>query len=95
MKEWARQFYKSQAWKLKRDYIMKRDHYLCRDCMKIGQYNPAEEVHHIKPLTPNNINDLDISLGDENLISLCRECHRKRHTRTERRYTVDEFGRVK
>lgn len=94
MKEWARSFYKSQAWKLKREYIMQRDHHLCVDCMQIGYFTPAEEVHHITPLTPDNIQDPDISLGDDNLISLCRECHRKRHGAHERRYRVDRFGRV-
>lgn len=53
-----------------------RDKYLCQ---RDGCYNPAEEVHHIKELTPENINDVNISLNLDNLICLCYECHKKIH----------------
>lgn len=100
MKEWAKAFYKSQAWKVCRDGIWRRDGGLCQDCWRRGVLTPAEEVHHIKPLTPLNIRDPEISLNPSNLISLCRECHRARHagetekTKTHERYTVDEAGNV-
>lgn len=94
MKDFARKFYKSQAWRNVRDYCMSRDHYLCVDCMKQGRLNPAEEVHHITELTPDNIDDPSITLNPDNLVSLCRECHRARHGARQRRFTVDEFGRV-
>ena len=77
-----------------RDYIYKRDKGLCVDCLTNGMITSAEEVHHIKPITQNNINDISITLNESNLISLCRECHQKRHRRKNRRYTVDELGRV-
>lgn len=93
MKPWAESFYRSQAWKNMRTYIYKRDGGLCADCLKRGLITPAEEVHHIIALTPDNIQDEGITLNEENLVSLCRECHRKRHGR-EKRYSVDEFGRV-
>ena len=94
MKEFARTFYKSKAWKDTRDYIIRRDGYLCADCMRAGKYTPAEEVHHIIELTPENITDERITLNPDNLISLCRECHRKRHGARDRRYKVDDMGRV-
>lgn len=71
-KEWARQFYNSKAWKNTRRYILNRDKYTCVYC-----YNRAEEVHHIIELTPSNINDVNISLNPDNLISLCSDCHKK------------------
>ncbi|MBR2775784.1 MAG: HNH endonuclease [Prevotella sp.] len=94
MKDFARSFYKSKEWKALRDNIMKRDGWLCQDCLSKGKYTPAEEVHHITEITPDNINDPSITLNPDNLVSLCRECHRTRHGAHERRYKVDEFGRV-
>ena len=73
---------------------MARDAWLCQDCLKRGRYTPAEEVHHIRELTPDNINDPEVTLNPGNLVSLCRECHKQRHGAHERRYKVDEFGRV-
>lgn len=73
---------------------MKRSAGLCEDCLKGNRYTPAEEVHHIIELTPENINDPNITLNPSNLVALCRECHRKRHGARERRFDVDEYGRV-
>lgn len=94
MKEFARTFYKSKAWRDVREAAMQRDGRLCVDCMKQGLYRPAEEVHHIEELTPENINDPNVALNLNNLVSLCRECHQKRHGARQRRYKVDEYGRV-
>ena len=63
--------------------------------MRKGLVVPAVEVHHITELTPDNINDPSVSLNLDNLVSLCRECHRARHTGRVSRYEVDELGRVK
>lgn len=97
MKAYALEFYSSAAWRNVREYVKERDQYLCQDCLKKNRITPAEEVHHIIPITPENINDASITLDEKNLISLCRECHKARHgTKDEdsRRYTVDEYGRV-
>ena len=94
MREFARSFYKTQAWKRLRDDIMKRDGGICRDCWDKGMLTPAEEVHHIIPLTPDNISDPDIALNPSNLVCLCRECHKARHGIRKGRYRFDELGRV-
>lgn len=95
MKPYAEEFYKSAAWKTCRDIVMRRDAYLCRDCLAAGRYTPAEEVHHIEPLCPDNIHRPEVALNLDNLISLCRECHKARHMgRPVKRYTVDNLGRV-
>lgn len=75
--------------------MMRQAQGLCQDCLKEGKITPAEEVHHIIPLTVNNIHDPQITLNADNLIALCRECHRKRHGARKRRYEVDEFGRIR
>lgn len=73
-REFSRQFYHSKEWQQVRQSILMRDHYLCVKCGK-----PAEEVHHIIHLTPENINDKMISSGADNLISLCGLCHKHIH----------------
>ena len=95
MQPWASEFYHSAAWRTLRDAIIRRDTFLCQDCLKAGRLTPAEEVHHIQPLTPENIKDPQVALNPELLISVCRECHQTRHGARQRRYSVDEFGRVK
>lgn len=65
------------------------------DCLKRGHVVPAEEVHHIKELTPENIDDASVSLNLDNLVSLCRECHKARHGEREpRRYKISATGKV-
>ena len=73
---------------------MHRDSFLCQDCLAEGRYTPAEEVHHIIPLTPENIHSPSIALNPDNLVSLCRSCHKARHGTQPERYEVDELGRV-
>lgn len=96
MKDYSRKFYKSKRWQEMRAYIFSRDRGLCQDCLEKGIYNPMEEVHHIKPITPDNIDDPSITLNESNLISLCRECHRARHSKNEKRnrFDVDSRGVV-
>lgn len=47
----------------------------------------------MRELTPENIGDPAVSLAWDNLELLCRDCHGKAHG-NERRYKVDEMGRV-
>lgn len=94
MKDFARGFYRTKAWQNVREYVMSRDARLCQDCLKHGRITTAEEVHHIIPLDKVNIKDPEIALNPDNLVSLCRECHKIRHGAHERRYAVDDFGRV-
>lgn len=75
-KEFAKAFYHSKVWKEVRESILKRDKYMCQ---MAGCHNPAEEVHHKKRLTPDNINDVSITVNPDNLISLCGNCHKAIH----------------
>ena len=95
-REFSKNFYNSKEWEKVRDYVMRRDKFLCQDCGR-----GASEVHHIKHLTPQNINDVSVSMNPNNLVSLCRECHFKRHkgehgkgreTEESNPYTFDENG---
>ena len=75
-REFAKAFYKSKLWQDTREAILKRDKYRCQ---RANCYNPAEEVHHIKPLTPANIGDVNITVNPANLICLCGDCHKAIH----------------
>lgn len=91
-REFAKSFYKSKAWKKVREYIFNKHHGLCVECGK-----PGEEVHHIEWLTPSNINNFDIALGEDNLILLCRNCHISKHRKkevTQQGLVFDESGEL-
>ena len=77
-REFSRSFYKSKAWKKCREYIYNKYHGLCVECGK-----PGEEVHHITWLSSDNMNDTSITLGEDNLILLCRDCHMNKHRKKE------------
>jgi 5-methylcytosine-specific restriction enzyme A len=68
-------FYKSTRWRLKREYILKRDGYLCRECKKYGRNREARIVHHIIELE----DDPSLAYENSNLVSLCYSCHNKQH----------------
>ncbi|MDE5884980.1 MAG: HNH endonuclease [Oscillospiraceae bacterium] len=68
-------FYKSSAWKRKRSLILKRDGYQCQDCKRYGRIRQAVTVHHIQHLDEYP----ELAFQSDNLISLCAECHNKRH----------------
>ena len=56
-------FYHSTAWKKCREQIILSRYQLCEKCGKKGT-----EVHHIIPLTDENVDDPMISLNPENLM---------------------------
>ena len=94
MKDFATAFYKSKAWKSCRDSYMESRSGLCEECLARGVYSPAEIVHHIIELTPENITDPNVTLSWSNLRAVCRECHAAAHGARQRRYKVDPSGRV-
>jgi 5-methylcytosine-specific restriction protein A len=57
-----------RAWKRIRDRYIKA-HPLCKECERQGRITPAEEVHHILPLSKGGDHDAS------NLMSLCKSCH--------------------
>lgn len=62
-------------WRKLRDIYVK-EHPFCEECYKNGRLVPVEEVHHIIPLKEGGKHSID------NLVSLCRSCHAKKHRRT-------------
>ena len=76
-REFSKKFYNSKIWEDCRQYIFNKYHGLCAECEA-----PGEEVHHIIPLNPYNINDPDITSNENNLVLLCRKCHFNKHRYT-------------
>lgn len=89
----ARRFYSSGAWVSCREAYKKYRRNLCERCLKRGMIAPIDEVHHKIRLTPENIDDPNITVNFDNLEGLCATCHKLAHKR-KRRYFVDESGRV-
>lgn len=74
MKEFAKKFYKSKAWKQCREAFFYLKHGICERCNGVGKI-----VHHKILLTAKNINDPRITLNDEHLELLCQDCHNNEH----------------
>lgn len=94
MKDFAAAFYKSKAWKNCRATYMDSVGGLCEECLERGIYRPAEIVHHVIEINPDNIQDPKVTLNWNNLEAVCRECHAEKHGARARRYAVDPQGKV-
>ncbi|MGM0122725.1 hypothetical protein IGI37_000091 [Enterococcus sp. AZ194] len=74
-------FYGSTTWRKLRQQCLERDNYECQWCKYEGklttQYDSVLEVDHIKELEKYPKYALDIN----NLRTLCKDCHNKRHDR--------------
>lgn len=81
-------FYKSKAWLIARKIKTNATHGKCERCGAIG-----EEVHHKIRLTIHNVNDTNISLSQDNLELLCKNCHSEEHGRFKKKEILfDEDG---
>ena len=74
-REFSKSFYNSNKWKRLRQAYISSKFGICERC---GKPN-AKQVHHKIWLTPDNIDDLSVSLNPENLELLCDVCHQKEH----------------
>ena len=95
MKEYAKSFYQSKAWKRARQQVIKRAIGLCERCLAAGLYNPGVIVHHKKYITLANINNPNITLNMDNLELVCEDCHNKEHkAKPNNRYRFDSNGNL-
>lgn len=92
-KETRALFYNSKEWKQKRLEIIRRDNYECQWCKAEGRVTvggeSALEVDHIKELEDYP----EYALDDDNLRTLCKECHNKRHGRMNYRNSNPKLNR--
>ena len=95
-REFSAKFYKTSVWRDCRNaYSAYRGH-LCEECIRRGVLSHGEIVHHKIELTPDNIDNPEITLNFNNLELLCRQCHAERHDkRTKcRRFTIGPNGEI-
>lgn len=90
---YAQAFYNSQEWHNAKEAHLQKVGRLCERCLLQGIIEPARVVHHIQPITPQNINDVHVTLDDNNLMALCMDCHAEVH-KGEKRWSVDDAGNV-
>ncbi len=89
MKEYAREFYTSAAWRSCSKSYMQSQNYICERCGGV-----AEICHHKTHLTPENINDPAIALSWSNLEALCMDCHNREHMARQSKVFFSESGDV-
>ena len=95
---YAKPFYDSPAWQAcRKSYISKRikiDGGMCESChQRIGYI-----VHHKEAINESNVNDVNITLNQDNLQYVCKWCHDRMENHfvkskgTVIRYEFDEKG---
>ena len=104
MRDFAKAFYKSQAWKNTRRAYLHSVGGLCERCLSRGKITPAALVHHKVHLSPDNIDDESVTLSWNNLQALCRTCHaevhsevyegRRRQNALKKRYIIGVDGKI-
>lgn len=82
-------FYKSPTWLAARELKIMSVNGLCERCGQIGI-----EVHHKERLSVNNVYDSVISLNQDNLELLCRDCHNREHGRFSSKVRFDKDGNL-
>ncbi|WP_026885395.1 HNH endonuclease [Clostridium beijerinckii] len=95
-KIFAKRFYNSKEWKKCKASYIKSVNGLCERCER-----PGYIVHHKKGLTPNNINNPNITLNHNNLEYLCLDCHnaehdfnREKRSATKKGYKFNDKGEL-
>jgi len=94
VKEYAKSFYSSKTWQRCREGYKKSVGGLCERCLKQGRYTPGVIVHHKVHISPENIDDPNVTLDWRNLELVCRDCHAVEHGAAEHRYEADALGRI-
>lgn len=100
-REFSRHIYESRRWRKCAKAYAESKLYVCEKCHNAIPHKDGRPqrfiVHHIRPLTPDNIGDDATVYGWDNLMLLCQECHNAIHARGEdggRRVCFDEDGNV-
>lgn len=75
--------YKDKRWIRKRERILRRDEYECRECKRYGKTTLATTVHHVKPVEKHP----ELWLDSKNLYSCCSKCHNSFHDRVTNELT--------
>lgn len=79
-------FYQSPEWRAIRAEILAEDHNECQICKANGEYEPANTVHHVKPIEEYPELALSRTYFEDGeyhrqLISVSHTCHDREHKR--------------
>lgn len=89
----VKKFYKSTQWQRCRNLKRLQARGICEECG-----GPGWEVHHIIPLTAENVTDPNIAINLDNLQLLCTSCHDAKRGSAEKEIrkdlTFDEDGNL-
>lgn len=85
-KEYAKDFYSSAAWLKTRGAFLNSKMHICERCE--NKNGLGNIVHHKVYITPENIDDADITLNWNNLECLCQVCHNREHHREDEENTA-------
>ena len=69
--------YADKRWPPLRARILRRDDYLCQQCLRYGKHRAATTVHHCYPAGRYP----GYAWAAWNLVSLCSRCHDAMHDR--------------
>ena len=92
--EGQKAFYKTKRWQRCRAAYASSVGGLCERCQAKGIIRPGYIVHHKEYITPENLNNPNISLSFDNLELLCMDCHNQEHFARKKRYKVKPDGTV-
>lgn len=76
--------YKGKRWEYRRSEALRRDDYLCRQCLRYGKHREASTAHHVWPA--DEYPEYAFCLW--NLLSLCSKCHNAMHDRNTNKLTA-------
>lgn len=99
-REFSKKIYESRRWRKCAKAFAESKLYVCERCHNAIPHKDGRTqrfiVHHIQPLTPDNVADDSIVYGWDNLMLLCQECHNAIHGRHDdgRRIVFDDDGNV-
>lgn len=74
-------FYGSEAWQTFRMVVINQRGLNCEYCSELVTKSNELTLHHKIELTPENVNDVLISLNPDNIMVVHHECHNKIHKR--------------
>ena len=89
-----RKLINTRKWQKLRLQALSKTNYLCAVCLKNDITTPATEVHHIAPIESGVTNEhmKHLCYNPDNLLSVCKECHKKEHIKLQS-YTKNEVQR--
>lgn len=74
-------FYSSQEWQAFRMLVIAERGLRCEHCGKLVARSSELTLHHKTELTPENVQDVNISLNPDNIMVVHHECHNEIHRR--------------